>query len=381
MRIVVLGYIVRGPIGGLAWHHLQYVLGLSRLGHEVRFIEDSDDYPSCYDPSRHVIDTDPSYGLRFIADTFAAVGLPADWAYYDAHTSRWLGPGAKDAESFGRFADIVFNISGMNPLRDWARDIPVRVFIDTDPVFVQVRHLNDDAARARAAAHTSFFTFAENVERGTAMIPDDGFRWLATRQPVVLDQWSIDSTNRAGAYTTVMQWQSYRPVEYDGKQYGMKSTSFAPYAELPSMTGAKLELALGGSDAPRDMLLSKGWKLADPLAVARTVGDFQNYLRASRGEFGVAKHGYVESNSGWFSERSANYLASGRPVITQETGFSEWLPVGEGLFSFSDPRQVVEAIESIELDYSRHSAAARRIAENYFDSRRVLTELLGAATK
>jgi len=379
MRIVVLGYIVRGPIGGLAWHHLQYVLGLAQLGHDVRFFEDSDDYPSCYDPSRHVVDTDPTYGLRFAGDTFGRAGLENKWAYHDAHTSQWMGPAANRAEEFSRSADVVLNISGMNPIRDWAADIPVRVFIDTDPVFVQVRNITDDRARKRAATHNSFFTFAENVGNGSARIPSDGFDWKPTRQPVVLDAWNVEPPPASAPYTTVMQWQSYPPLEYDGKWYGMKAASFERYADLPSMTNVRLEIALGGSDAPREALQSKGWRIENPLEVADTSEDFQKYLRASRGEVTVAKHGYVESNSGWFSERSANYLASGRPVIAQDTGYTEWLPTGDGLFSFSDPAEVIEAIDAVERDYSHHSTHARRIAEEYFDSRQVLIRMLDEA--
>ena len=186
MRIVVLGYIVRGPIGGLVWHHLQYVMGLARLGHDVRFIEDSDDYPGCDDPQKNITDIDPTYGLRFTADAFASVGLADKWAYHDAHTSQWFGPAAHDAKDFCRSADVVLNISAINPLREWTADIPIRILIDTDPVFVQVRHMQKSDARQLALGHNSFFTFATNVESGTARLPDDGFVWRSTRQPVVL---------------------------------------------------------------------------------------------------------------------------------------------------------------------------------------------------
>src|SRR5438270_7727972 len=191
MRIVVLGYIVRGPIGGLAWHHLQYVLGLVRLGHDVVFVEDSDDFPSCYDPSRHVVDCDPSYGLRFAADAFERVGLNEKWAYHDAHTDQWYGPARIGAEQFCRSADLVLNVSSVNPLRDFTAEAPIRALVDTDPLFTQVRHLTDEVARKRALDHTVFFTFAENVRLGIANLPDDSIDWQATRQPVVPDLWPV----------------------------------------------------------------------------------------------------------------------------------------------------------------------------------------------
>jgi hypothetical protein len=376
MRIAVLGYIVRGPIGGLAWHHLQYVLGLARLGHDVLFVEDSDDFPGCYDPSRHVVDADPSYGLRFAADAFALIGMADRWGYYDAHTSTWLGPASNWAEEFSRSADVILNVSGVNPLRDWSAGSPIRAFVDTDPAFTQARHLNDAAARERAEQHNAFFTFAENVTSGTATIPRDGFNWLATRQPVVLDLWDVVETPPSAPYTTVMQWQSYPPVEVDGQMYGTKAQSFGDFISLPQLTPLSLEIALGGNGAPRDRLEDEGWHLANPLEVALKPGDYQNYVRSSRGELTVAKHGYVVTNSGWFSERSAGYLASGRPVVTQETGFSEALPTGVGLFPFRDAREAILALEEIEKDFARHSIAARGIAEEYFNSGAVLSRLL-----
>jgi hypothetical protein len=380
MRVVVLGYIVRGPIGGLAWHHLQYVLGLARLGHDVRFVEDSDDYPSCYDPSRHVVDTDPSYGLRFAADAFSKIGMPDCWAYHDVHTAQWLGPSRGSNEDFCRTADVVLNVSAVNPLREWTSDIPLRALIDTDPVFTQVRNIMGNESRKRALAHNSFFTFAENVTRGTARLPDDGIEWRATRQPMVLDLWKVTPAQKGGAYSTVMQWQSYAPVEHDGRRYGTKAESFQAFLDMPQHTTKPLEIAMGGNDAPRELLIEKGWRLENPLVVAAAPGDFMKYVTESRGELAVAKQGYVVSNSGWFSERSAGYLASGRPVVTQETGFSEWLPTGRGLFAFNNADEAAEALDAIENDYERHAMAARHIAEDHFDSDVVLSRLLTEIT-
>ncbi len=186
MRIVVLGYVVRGPIGGLAWHHLQYVDGLNRLGHDVRFVEDSDDFAGCYDPSRHVTDADPSFGLRFAADAFGRLGLTEKWSYFDAHSNRWAG--APSAEEFCRSADMVLNVSGVNPLREWTARPSVRVFVDTDPLFTQVHNLPDEAARSRVAGHNVFFSFGENIGKPSSTVPDDGFPRQPTRQPIVLSR-------------------------------------------------------------------------------------------------------------------------------------------------------------------------------------------------
>lgn len=380
MRVLVLGYVIRAPIGGMAWHYLQYVMGLRDLGHDVYFIEDSDDFPRCYDPSRHVTDEDPTYGLGFARRTFREVGLADRWAYYDAHTSTWQGPRAEDAEGICREADLLLNISGVNPLRPWLMDVPERVFIDTDPVFEQIRQLTVSERRERAAGHTSFFTFGVNLPHGRSRIPDDGLPWRPTRQPVVLDAWSVEPAPEDGRITTVMQWDSYPAREYEGRHYGMKSESFQPYLDLPSRTDAILELALGSESAPREMLRERGWMLRDPLEVTRTPWRYQRYLQESRAELGIAKHGYVAGWSGWFSERSAAYLASGRPVVAQDTGFTDWLDTGQGLLAFRDPEGAVQALQSLEKDYAEHCRAARRLAEEKFDASTVLTELLDGAT-
>jgi hypothetical protein len=374
LRIVVLGYLVRGPLGGMAWHHLQYVMGLTRLGHEVYFIEDSGDSPwCCYHPIRHLTDADPSYGVEFAGRTFERVGLGGCWAYYDAHTSRWLGPCVDRILDFCMTADLLLNLGGVNPVRPWLTDIPKRVFIDTDPVFTQIRHLTDPFARQLALQHTAFFSFGENLE---STHPRDGLPWQRTRQPIVMDAWPITPGPAHGRFTTIMQWESYSAVQYSDICYGMKSNSFRPFMDLPTQVGPILELAIGSETAPRPLLESKGWILRDPLETAPDPWAYQRYIQQSKAEFTVAKHGYVVGRSGWFSERSAAYLASGRPVVTEETGFSNWLEVGDGVLPFMTPDEAVAAIEDVNGRYETHCRAARAVAEAYFDSDQVLGKLL-----
>lgn len=376
LRILVLGYLVRGPLGGLAWHHFQYVLGLHRMGHEVWFLEDSGDYPACYDPSRQLTDADPSYGLAFTQRLFQRHDLQEQWAYYDAHAGRWLGPAAGRLPALCASADLLLNISGINPLRPWVTEVPVRALIDTDPAFVQVRHLTDPDARTLADQHTHFFTFAENYGLADCTVPDDGYPWQPTRQPVVLDCWEATAGPADGRYTTVMQWDSYAKLEFQGRRFGMKAESFDPYVGLPGQVGGGLELALGSPNAPRDLLIDHGWHLRDPFEVTRDPWVYQDYLRSSKAEFSVAKHGYVATHSGWFSERSACYLASGRPALVQDTGFSRHLPTGEGLLTFTMLDEAVAGLEAINADYMRHCTAARALAEEQFNADQVLEALL-----
>jgi hypothetical protein len=376
LRIVVAGYIVGGPLGGLVWHHLQYVLGLIKMGHDILFVEDSDDYPSCYNPETNELSTDPTYGIKFINAIFNHFNIGNKWAYYQAHSKIWLGKSEDDVIKFSAHADIFLNLSGINPLREIFREIPVRVFVDTDPAFTQIRHLSDPAAFQLAKKHTHFFSFGENYGTMDCGIPNDGFSWKPTRQPVVTDIWDYTDGNDHGSWTTVMQWDSYKERMYDGKAYGMKSASFTPYLSLPNYTKDRIELAIGSATAPREKLLQAGWYLADPLVVTKSPESYKQYINASKGEWSIAKQGYVNSHSGWFSERSACYLASGRPVIVQDTGFSKFIKTGEGLFGFSSPEEVIDSLEEVNGNYKKHCLAARSIAEEYFRYDKVLGCLL-----
>jgi hypothetical protein len=376
MNIIVLGYIVRGPVGGLAWHHLQYVIGLANLGHNVYFFEDSDDYPSCYDPSRNLTDTNPDYGLAFTGEVFERIGLGDKWVYHDAHSGEWLGPAAENWSALCESADLLLNISGVNPLRPWFLSIPERALIDTDPVFTQVRHLSDQSAHQQAGKHTAFFSFGENILSGNCSIPLDGFPWLPTRQPIALEAWPVTDGPDTGVFTTVMQWDSYKPVQYMGTLYGMKSESLTPFMNLPAYTESRLELCLGSPNAPKNLLRKKGWLLSDPMKITRDPWSYRRYIQSSKGEFTIAKQGYVVSRSGWFSERSAAYLASGRPVVTQDTGFSEWLKTGSGILAFNNIEEAEECLADVSSHYKHHSRAARDVAEKYFDSSIVLQKLM-----
>jgi hypothetical protein len=381
LRIVVLGYVVRGPLGGLTSYQLQYLQGLMQLGHDVYFVEDSDDYPSCYDPSRDVTDRDPSYGLAFARRVFARCGLGERWAYYDAHESCWHGPCADHILAICEGADLVLNIGGVNPLRPWLQEVPARALVDQDPVFTQIRHETDAAARERALQHTSFLSVGENIVCPDTQIPSDGLPWQATRQPVVLDNWPLTPAPREGRFTTILLWDSYPAREFAGRRYGMKAESFDPYLELPARAGRRFELAVGSATAPLALLRDKGWSIRDSREPTRDPWTYQAYIQRSCAEWSVAKHGYVVSQSGWFSDRSLAYLASGRPALVQETGFSRWLESGSGVVPFATLDEALAGIEEITSRYELHCTAAREIAAEYFDASKVLERLLEDATR
>jgi hypothetical protein len=319
---------------------------------------------------------DPTYGLAFAALAFARLGLAENWAYFDAHTGHWHGAGSARILEFCRNADMVLNVAGCTPLRPWLRTVPLRVFVDTDPVFTQIRHIQDPAARRRASQHNAFFSFAENIAHQKDAVPDDRFPWRTTRPPIVLEAWPFVRPRLKAPFTTVMLWNSYAEANYGGKRYGMKSRSFAAYLRLPERTGAMLELALGGPGAPGVALRRRGWLVRDPLEVTRDLWTYRNYIQRSLGEFSVAKEGYVKSRSGWFSERTACYLASGRPAVVQNTGFPRHVPIGRGLCTFSSSDEALGGIESVLADPIGHARAARDLAVEFFEAKRVLGRLL-----
>jgi hypothetical protein len=379
LRVAVLGWIVRGPMGGIAWHYLNYVLGLLRLGHDVLYVEDSGDVPGCYNPRTMQTSTEPAYGLEFAANAFGRLGLEDRWAYHDAHSGTWHGGLGVAAERWCREADVVINISGANTLRPWLRSAPVRALIDTDPLFTQVRHLQDATRLAEARRHNVFFTFGESIGTPGCTIPDDGLPWQGTRQPVALEAWPHDAGSRDRPITTVMQWQAYASVTHGRRTYGMKSRSFEPFMDLPKLTGCPFEIALLSPPEVAHRLIAHEWKIRDPGETSGDPWEYQRYIQRSAAEFSVAKHGYVASKSGWFSERSAAYLASGRPVIVQDTGFSRHMPAGLGILRFDDLDQAAAAVEDMRSRYELHAAAARDLASTQFGSDGVLGRLLDRA--
>jgi hypothetical protein len=379
MRILALGYVVRSCLGGNAWSYLHYVVGLRRLGHDVYFMEDSGDAAwSCYHPATGGLDRDPSDGLAFADSVFSRLGLGDRWAYYDAHLGRWHGPAGRRAVEIFRSADAFVNISGSNALRPWSAEVPIRIMVDTDPALHQIRNLQDPDRRELSLGPTHFFSFGENVGQPGCRGPDDGFVYEATRQPLVLDLWPESPGRSEGSFTSVLHWESYGAREHEGVRYGMKGSSLEPYLDLPEHTVARLELALGGP-APRDDLRARGWTLRNPLAVSTDPWTYRSYIEQSKDEFGIAKQAYVVSRSGWFSERTAGYLAAGRPVVVQDTGFMEWMRPSRAVRAFSTPAEAVAALDELERTYQPAQHEARAVAEEYFGYRDVLGRLLASA--
>jgi hypothetical protein len=378
LAIIVTGLVAQYPLGGLAWHYVQYLFGLARLGHDVYYLEDTGKAP--YNPRARGAVEDCRFNVEYLAGIMSQIGLPDKWAYRSPR-SEWLGLSAVKRTAILKSADLLINVSGSLAHPQDYREVRKLAYIDTDPVFTQVKIAQGKTEfRERIDAHDVLFSFGERVNETS---PRTGHDWRATRQPVVLSKWR-PSTSRRDVFTTVMNWSAKdKPLIYGSQTYGQKHVEFARFLDLPSIVAPTvLEVALNtgkGSRAPRELLTSNGWRLVDPDEVCLDLDSYHRYIESSKAEWSAAKHGYVQGQSGWFSERSACYLAAGRPVVVQETGFSSVLPVGEGILPFSTIEEAAAGIREVERDYPRHANAARAIAEEYFNSDKVLDRLIDEA--
>ena len=374
--IIVSGMIAADPWqGGATWAVLQYVLGLRQLGHEVFFVE-----PIREQALRPVgLPLAASENADYFGRVTSEFGLQEHAAMLRADTRETCGLPYDQLRQVARRADVLLNISGMLTDETLLSPIPIRVYLDIDPAFNQLWHAVQ-GIDMRFAGHTHFVTIGRNIGAADCPVPTCGRDWLKTFQPVVLDHWPVAREITCDALTTIANWRGYGSIEHNGVTYGQKVHSLRQFIRLPALTSEKFTLALAiHPNETKDLaaLQANGWQLLDPAHVANTPASYREFIQGSKAEFGIAKSGYVAARCGWFSDRSLCYLASGRPVIAQETGFSRDLPAGAGLFAFTTSDDVLQAIEELRADYPRHAAAARAIAVEHFDSDKVLRRLLG----
>ena len=371
----------RYPLGGIGWQALHYMIGLSRLGHDVYYVEDSGAPP--YDPRVKSVVEDSSYARAFLADVMGRFGLSDRWCYVDSVTGVHHGLSRGRLARLYRETDAIFNVCGATRLREEHMYCPVRVYLETDPVFEQIRVAEDDRrAIDDLQDHTHHFTYGENLGQPDCPIPLEKFAWRPTRPPVIPDLWEATCNPAAERFTTVATWKNVgKDIRFRGETYyWSKHVNFLRVADLPRRTQQPLELALEVDDPKtRDLMAGHGWVLTDAFASSRDLATYQRHIYRSRGEFTVSKDLVVRTRSGWFSDRSVCYLAAGKPVVTQETGFSKYVPAGAGLLAFSTVQEAAAALDEVNRDYAFHSRAARRIAEEYFAADRVLARLCGEA--
>jgi hypothetical protein len=398
-RAIVTGLIAHhSRLGGVAWDYLNVVLGLQALGYEVFYIEDSGDWP--YNPDGGIDGqgwmasecTEKISKLALILDAF---GLGDKWSYRFPPTGEWFGLSDTKRKQVISTAEVLLNVSGTLDRPEDYRAVQKLVYIDTDPAFTQITLSTNQLLRHRIDLHDFHFTVGENVCLGTIGPP---YSWKPTKHPIFLSGWKHALDCRA-AFTTIMNWASYKPVIYCDNIFGQKDLELMRFVDLPNRVPAvPIEISMPtvvntawespSQDAranylrnifksPHDLLRHHGWHVLDSAALCGDFSSYREYIITSKAEWSIAKNGYVTGNVGWFSGRSACYLAAGRPVVVQDTGLSEHVPTGLGVLVFSNMDEAVEGIQNVVGSYPKHAQAAFEIAEAYFDSSKVLTKLLG----
>jgi hypothetical protein len=372
MNIILAGIMGRYPYGGVAWCSLMYLLGLRQLGHRVWYLEDTGECN--FDPAANALATEPGYALDFIPRCLTPFELGERWCYVD-YRGDYHGHSRDAWRRVCAGADLFLDLSGGCWFwRDEYAAIPHSAFIDSDPAFTQL------ALAKGVPWYVEFFsrfhrlfTFGRNIGTPACPVPTGPFHWEHTWQPVCLDEWRPTGEPPRPCFSTVMTWK-IKSFEDIG---GNKDQEFRKVLDLPSHTDVPVELAVTG---PQELLRRHGWRCRDALEVSHDLTSYRDYLCTSRGEFSVAKHTYVRTNSGWFSDRTECYLASGRPAVVQDTGFSAHLPTGEGLFAYRTADEAVAGLEAIVRDDPRHARAAREVARAHFAAEVVLPPLLERAT-
>lgn len=372
-RIIITGYMIRHPVAGNLLAYFHYVLGLHRLGHEVMYLEESGWSYSCYDPETREWQDHPDTGLRIVKTLMAEYGLDIPVCYVNRETGKVEGAEWDEIKRMLSASDLLINIGGVC----WLTEFHLcrrRILIDLDPLFTQV-----DLFGAKLINDYHYhFSYGSNIGKPNCTIPTNDINWLPTVPPVVLEVWGEAFPAENAPFTTIGNWSAYGGIIFDGEHYGQKDEEFLRLINLPQYTAQTLELAISGASIEvRKELETTGWKVRDAgEEVSIDVQTYQNYILNSRGEFSAAKNAYVKTRSGWFSDRSVCYLAAGLPVILQNTGFSDWLPSGNGVLAFSSLEEAVSCIEKVNADYLTHRSAAREIAEKVFNYKVVLPRLV-----
>jgi hypothetical protein len=373
MTVIVAGAIANKPgNGGEAWVRLSWALGLRRLGLDVHLVEQIS--PASLEGGGDLAASSAGTFFREVVEGF---GLAGAATLVREDTGETLGLAADDLRELGRSAAALVNLSGHLTLPWLVDPVPRRVFVDLDPGFTQAWHAGGHDVRL--AGHHHHYTVGLNVGAAGCPIPAGGVDWRPVVPPVLLDEWPVADGGEAERFTTVARWRaSHGPVEIAGTTHGLKVHEFRKVLPFPRRVAAPVEIALDihpADGADLDALHEHGWRVVDPGRVAGDPWSFRDYVRGSAAEFSVAQGAYAGTGSGWVSDRTAHYLASGRPALVQDTGAGSALPVGEGLVTFSSLDEAVAGAERIMADYPAHRAAARDLAERHFAAERVLGRL------
>ncbi|HKS89433.1 MAG TPA: hypothetical protein VJR70_08340 [Stellaceae bacterium] len=382
-RIVLLHFVSQMPLAGIAWQALNYLAGIERLGYEAWYVEDHGANP--YDPRNASIAMDCAYNVGFLRRAMERFGFAGRWAYWDAIGDAYHGLSRERVHALYADADALINLCGATRLREEHLRCPVRIMIDTDPVYEQIKYAKaDPGARSYLDAHTHFFTYGANLGTPACPIPLSGVPWRPTRPPVDLDLWPpAAGAAEPHCFTTIASWDNAgKNIDFAGTSYvWSKHVNFLRFIDLPRRAPQTcFRMAMRPlDDVVRRQVEGHGWQLTDPAPISADLDAYRDFVGGSRGEFTVAKDIYVRPNSGWFSDRAVCYLAAGRPVVTMRTGFAHDGPAGRGLFDYATHDEALAAIDAIAADYAGNRRAARDIAGGCFAAERVVGDLLAAA--
>lgn len=375
---VVIGFIGKLPLAGMSLYNLHYMAGLQELGYDIHYVERQNRPLECYDPRSDTMTDDPHYALSYLENLLPNYGITRERFSFIDRENRCHGSGWRALRAALDRSDFVLTLADETWFDELER-CPQRAFVDGDPLLTQVAMADREPILSAALDnYPVLFTIGVRIGQTDCTIPTAGRSWLCTRSVAATRFWSPEPASSGLPVTTVMKWTG-KEVEFDGHVYGHKDMEFKRFIDLPGRTARPFSLALGGSRAARQQLVEQGWQLVNPLEKTGTLDAYERFIYDSYADFGIAKHAYVASRSGWFSDRSICYLAAGRPVLHQDTGFGDWLPTGEGVFSFSDIDEVLEALDQLDTDYERHARAARAIAEQYFEADKVIGRMLDDA--
>ncbi|HWK44410.1 MAG TPA: hypothetical protein VNT30_06805 [Stellaceae bacterium] len=376
--VIVLHLAGQIPLAGIAWQALHYVLGLRRLGYDVWYIEDSGANP--YDPRQMSIVEDCSYNVQFVRTMMERFDLGDRWCYWDAANDTYYGITKERLMALYGETDGLINLCGATRLREEHMKCPVRIFVDTDPVFEQAKVAdgNQDSLDY-LGRHTHHFTYAENLGSPDCLVPVTHFDWKTTRPPVLVDLWDAGCVSAGPFFTSVATWENKgKDIKVGGETYRWsKHVNFLRFLDLPRQVLQPFRLAMAPPTPEVESRVREGgWDIVSPVPVSADMQSYRDFVVSSRGEFTVAKDIYVRPKTGWFSDRSVCYLAAGRPVITQETGFSKFIETGRGLFPFETLEEIRDAIAQINGNYAAQSIGAIEVAYEFFDADRVLRKLV-----
>ena len=379
-KIIVFGILFWYPLAGVTYQFLHYLIALRRLGYDVFYVEDSGRW--IYDPHLNDLSPDATRNVEAIAPILQQHGFGERWAFRGAYEGgRCYGMSETELRELYETADAFLNVTGAQELRDEHLRIPRRIYVESDPFASQIKVAKGDEGMIRTLAqHDTLFTFGESVGSTNCDLPVERFKWLPTRQPVVMELWESSATG-GNTYTTITTWHNKgKDLEYRGKTwYWTKDREFEKFLSLPAKRAMKIELAATVSSEVGAMLNQHGWAVRSSIDLSRSADSYRDYIQNSRGEFTVARDQYVRPRTGWFSDRTACYLAAGRPVITQETGFSRHLRSGKGLFGFTTMDDILRAFDAIESDYAGHCHGAREVADEFFAAEKVVGSLMQRA--